>query len=496
MLIRQTPTLKPLAALIAGLAWPMAFAPLGWWPLLPISIGLLWWSLDGCSRRQAFRRCYLFGLGLFGLGVNWLHVSIHVYGFTPLWLAIPMTALFAAGMALYPGLTGWLWHRLGGSPWVFAGVWVLVDWLRGWLLTGFPWLYAGYAMIDTPLANLASLGGIWLLTLASIMTGLSLLVWRQGRQGQLMVGVAALLWALGALVDPASFTTAKGEPRTVALAQGNIPQDIKWLLNQQQATRDIYAELSRQAPANSLVIWPESAITEFYQDALPFLDDQAAELFSRDSLLITGVPWRTSLERDYVYYNSVVVVPTASVYHKQKLVPFGEYVPLQDVLRNLIPFFNLPMSSFSRGSRTQDNLNAGALTIAPFICYEILYPQLVASRSSDSDVLLTISNDAWFGTSAGPLQHFQMARLRAIETGRWLIRGTNNGVTALVRPDGGVAARLPQFTRELLVGEVQPRSGQTPWQRSGQWPWLVLAGAMVMAGRRAATQLASAAQDG
>ena len=331
-------------------------------------MALFWWSLQGSSRRQSAQRGFLFGLGLFGAGVSWLHVSIHVYGFTPLWLAIPMTALFAAGMALYPALLAWLWHRLGQHGLTFVALWVLLDWLRGWLLTGFPWLYGGYALVDTPLAALASLGGIWLLTLITVASGVALAGLHQPMRHKAVLALAASGWMVALLWPGNHFTRPVGEPVKVALAQGNIPQDIKWLTTQQQATRQIYRTLSEDAADDSLVIWPESAITEFYQDALPFMLEQRDLLEARGMTLIAGVPWRTTGEQDYRFYNSVSVVGTGSVYHKQKLVPFGEYVPMQQLIRGLIPFFNLPMSSFSAGDPAQPNLQAGELTIAPFIC--------------------------------------------------------------------------------------------------------------------------------
>lgn len=484
MLMAKRIPYKPLTALTAGFAWSLAFSPWDFWPLVLISTALFWWSLQGADRRQSWWRGYLFGLGLFGAGVNWLYISIHVHGPTPLWLAIPMTAIFSAGMALYPGLLAWLWYRLGGHALTFLGLWVFTDWLRGWVLTGFPWLYGGYAMVDTPLASLAGLGGIWLLTMVTVASSLALVSISRPTKHKGVIALAVIGWITALWWTPDDSTAPSGEPINVALIQGNIPQDIKWLQTQSQATMEIYSNLSRQADDDALVIWPESAITEFYQDVIPFMLTERDRLAARGGTLLSGVPWRVSGEQGYHYYNTVAVVGTGSVYHKQKLVPFGEYVPLQSFIRGLIPFFNLPMSSFTRGDPEQPNLQAAGLTIAPFICYEILYPQLVAERSGDSDVLLTISNDAWFGTSAGPHQHFQMTRLRAIETGRWLVRATNNGITAIIDPQGKVVSQLPQFERDLLQGKVVPRSGQTPFQRTGSWPWILLSLLLVLAGWR------------
>lgn len=473
-----------LLALIAGLIYPLAFDPVGWWPLVLISPALGWWTLHDITNREALLRGWLYGAGLFGLGVSWVHVSIHVYGATPLWLAVPMTAVFAAGLALYFAALFGLTRRLGGGALVFAGAWVLLDWVRGWLLTGFPWLYPGYALVDTPLAGLAPLGGIWLLSLAAVVTGLAVAVLiKDHRRSWMLLVPAALAWIGGALLEPGQWVEPAGEARPVALVQGNIPQDRKWQETQRDTTRRIYRDLSQNLPEGALVIWPESAITEFYQDARPFLEQVSETQKANGGGLITGVPWRRHSGTEWLFHNSITVVAGgAGTYHKQRLVPFGEYVPLDSVLRGLMPFFNLPMSSFTPGAADQDNLQALGRELSPFICYEILYPALVAERSRGSDALLTISNDAWFGTSAGPHQHFQMARLRSLETGRWLLRGTNNGITAVVGPDGKTRARAPQFERTVLVSEFRPMEGTTPFMRFGGTPWLLLALALAGAG--------------
>ena len=472
-----------LLALFAGLLFPLAFAPYDLWPLLFVSVAAgFWCQQQAGSGKEAFLRGWLYGLGMFGFGVSWVHVSMHDYGFMPLWMAIPFTAIFAAFLALFYGLTFSLSWRLGRSALVFTGIWLLLDWLRGWLLTGFPWLYAGYGLIDTPLASLAPLGGVWLLTLATVLLSATLIQLRQpGTLRWVAAGLSVLVLIAATAGHFLTFTHANGPEQKVALVQGNIPQDLKWQISMRDETRRIYHELTREIPADTLVLWPESAMTEFYQTITDFIEDEGKQLADRNGALITGIPWRSVSDAGITYRNSIAAIPlrdnengSERVYHKQKLVPFGEYVPMQSLIRGLIPFFDLPMSGFTPGDPSQPNLQAMGHTVAPFICYEILYPQLVASRSHDADVLVTISNDAWFGTSAGPLQHFQMARLRALETGRWLLRGTNNGVTAVIDHQGRIVDALPQFERDVLYSQYQPRTGITPFMALGVWPWLVL----------------------
>ena len=160
-------------------------------------------------------------------------------------------------------------------------------------------------------------------------------------------------------------------------------------------------------------------------------------------------------------------------------MPFGEYVPLQDVLRGLIAFFDLPMSDFARGPADQAMLQAKGYQIAPLICYEVVYPDFVAGLAAQSDILLTISNDTWFGTSIGPLQHLQMAQMRALEAGRWMIRATNNGVTALIDPFGQITTQIPQFEQAIMYGEVVPMHNLTPYLQWRSWPLIILCSLLI-----------------
>lgn len=467
--------LQLLAALIAGLCYPLAFAPWHLVALLLVSLALLWWLLHDQDRRASWQLGYAFGLGQFGMGVPWVYVSMHQFGGTNAALSGLMTGLFVMLLALFPALAAWLGRRLSGkaySPLAFVASWMLIDWLRGWVLCGFPWIYAGYAAIDSPLAKLAAYGGVWLVTLGLLFTALtfaSLLT----RRWHWPVPTLALLFWLAAWFLPASpGVTPVGAREPVALVQANIKQSVKWQLSQQQQTRRVYADLTASiSDKHRLVIWSESALTEFYSDAQQWLEHQAAPFAKAGGALIAGLP-RYRLDSDYrpVFYNSLLVVAGGSgIYNKQKLVPFGEYVPLGNLIRGLVPFFDLPMSSFTAGGADQPNLDAQGQLIAPLVCYDALFPGLVANQAKGSHVLLEVSDDAWFGTSAGPWQHFQMARMRSVETGRYLLRDTNNGVTAIIDPTGRIVSALPQFTRGVLTGSYQPMSGNTPFMTWGRW---------------------------
>lgn len=266
------------------------------------------------------------------------------------------------------------------------------------------------------------------------------------------------------------------EPLSVTAIQGNIEQNLKWDPAQIEAQLLLYQSLTLNAAPSDLIIWPETAVPILKDQAQGYLNSMDRIISRQDSALITGLPLRQNDEKgDLRYYNAMTTLGDSNgEYRKQKLVPFGEYVPLQDMLRGLIAFFDLPMSDFARGPSQQAPLSAKGYKIAPYICYEVVYPEFATELAAQSDILLTISNDTWFGTSIGPMQHLQMAQMRALEAGRWMIRATNNGVSALIDPKGKITATVPQFQQAVLRGSVVPMQGLTPYLQWQSWPLVLL----------------------
>ncbi|WP_249679602.1 apolipoprotein N-acyltransferase [Pseudomonas abieticivorans] len=477
-----------LLAVAAGALTPLALAPFDFWPLSIFSLALFYFGMRGLSPRQAFGRGWCYGFGLFGAGTSWIYVSIHTYGGASVFLAGFLMLAFSAAVALFFALPAWLWAR-----WVrrneapladalaFAALWVAQEAFRGWFLTGFPWLYAGYSQLDAPLAGLAPVGGMWLVSFTLALTAALLcnLHRLRERKAFLAAGVVLLLgpWAIGQALKGHAWTSPAGEPLSVAAVQGNIEQSMKWDPAQVNAQLALYRDMTFRAKRTDLIIWPETAVPVLMDNAQGFLDMMGNFASSRQSALITGVPIRQEVRHEKRYFNGITVVGQGDgTYLKQKLVPFGEYVPLQDLLRGLIDFFNLPMSDFARGPADQALLQAKGYEIAPFICYEVVYPEFAAGVARHSDLLLTISNDTWFGTSIGPLQHLQMAQMRALEAGRWMIRATNNGVTALINPYGQITTQIPQFTEAVMYGDVVPMHELTPYLRWRSWPLIIVCG--------------------
>lgn len=472
-----------LLAALAGALVTLSLAPFDLWPLGIISTAALAWLLNALSPKQAFVRGWFYGLGLFGSGSSWVYVSIHVYGYASVPLAVFLTIIFSAGLAIFCAVTFYIYARYvrdsaAGKYLGFAAIFVIGEWWRSWFLTGFPWLYLGYAHIDTSLAGWGPITGVYGISFFVALTGATIansIVEKRITNYQILILVTP--WLAGALLNTIDWVHAKSNPIKIAMVQANIPQETKWDHQQLWPTLRLYRSSSKPLfKEYDIVIWPEAAVPAYYHNAKSFLADVSSTAANHNSTLITGIPYlypETDTESRR-YHNSIMAFGNGSgLYHKQRLVPFGEYVPLESLLRGLIRFFDLPMSSFTPGPKEQTPLKADNLKLAPLICYEVVYPDLVSQWLPDSDMLITISNDAWFGASIGPLQHLQMAQMRALENGRYLLRSTGSGISAIIDERGKITTRGSQFTREIVSGEAQAFAGITPFSTTGSWPTVV-----------------------
>ncbi len=474
-------------ALFAGALLPLAFAPFNLFPLAVIAPALLYLTWLDTTPKRGFRRGWLFGVGMFGVGVSWVYVAIHVFGEAGVLLAGFLTALFVAFLSLFPALLGYTVTRffpvaaVAKILLVFPAAWTLFEWLRGWIFSGFPWLNIGYSQIDAPLSGLAPLLGVYGVSWAvALSAGLLLYAitasnphrWRA-------LAVLVLLWGGSALLTPIAWTQPHGKPLRVSLIQGNIPQEIKWQPEQRRRTLDLYADLTAQHWGDDLIVWPEAAITMFYHEVADnYLAQLAATARRHNTDLILGL----SVEDPDTgrYYNSMMSLGRSEgFYFKQHLVPFGDYVPYADWLRGLIKFFDLPMSGYSPGPPNQPLLQAAGHKIASTICYEDAFGEEVIRQLPEATVLVNLTNNAWYGDSFAPPQHLQMSRMRALETGRPLLRATTNGISAIVTHQGKISAASPQFKAYVLSGTVQPMSGETPYVRFGNLPVLIFLGGML-----------------
>ncbi|MGF1614311.1 MAG: apolipoprotein N-acyltransferase [Gammaproteobacteria bacterium] len=476
-------------ALLAGLALPLAFAPFGLLPLAVLAPAVLFVLWERASPAQALLRGWLFGLGLFGLGVSWVHESFQ-YSHVGTTVAVGLTALLVGFLASFPALAGYLAARIatGSQPvrllLLLPAAWVLAEWTRGWFLTGFTWLQLGYSQLDSPLRGLAPLVGVYGVSwcVASLAGGLVLAVGK-GRRALLIYFGAVLAVLAGSYgLERVQWTEARDKAIQLALVQGNIPQELKWQPGARQRTVDRYFGLTREHWDAHLVVWPESSLPGFLHDFIPALAQLAdeAEDHSPDILLGIDVLEGTTQQ----YFNSVLALaPQTSFYHKRHLVPFAEYLPLEKVLRPLVDVLDLPVSRFSRGPPRQPPAQVAGEKVGISVCYEFAFGEEIIQSLPQATLLVNVSNDAWFGDSIGPHQNLEMARMRAVETGRYLARATNTGITAVISPTGDIEERLPQFEARVLRAEVYPMTGATPYVRMGNIPVLMgLAAALAVAG--------------
>ncbi len=472
-------------AAIAGTQVPLSLAPYDYWPLTFLGLSLLAWATYGRSPKQTVLLALFFGFGLYGLGASWVYISIHQFGSTSTLLSLILTAGFVAGLSCAFAIPFYFYGRWFNQSNLgvlvgFPAIWVLGEWMRSWFLTGFPWLYVGYGHLNTPLAGWAPVLGVFGVSLVVAASAAWLAVWvSQGcrvnprgmttRTGLIIVAI----WVSGGFLQWAEWTNYDETPVTLGMAQGNIPQEKKWDPDFLQETFSIFNGLSKDLWQYDWVIWPEAAIPLLYHQALGPLKHLDSQANQTNTVFISGILY--DQPEGYKFYNSIVARGLGDgITYKMRLVPFGEYVPLERWLRGLIEFFNLPTSYIHPGPGYTNGLQTPAGEIAPSICYEVVYPDLVAKRALTAQFLLTISNDAWFGHSIGPIQHFQMAQMRALETGRYMIRSTNNGISGIIDPRGKILVQGGRFTRETIVGEVYAARGQTPFMLLGSWPTVLL----------------------
>ena len=466
---------------------PLAFAPFQYYPVALLSVMVLFLIWDGIDGKQAAVRGFLFGVGLFGVGVSWIYVAIHEFGQASVLLAGLLTGLFVAFMALYLAALGWGIKKFTVKTtfttfdylFLLPVAWLFFDWFRGWFLTGFPWLELGVSQIEGPLSGyIPVVGALGVSLIGALSAGLLASAWRFKQLSALLVFVA--IWSGGAALKTVEWTYESDEPITVTLIQGNVPQDVKWDSAQVVKTLTLYQTTTQAHWQSDLIVWPENAATVFYHQAKKaFFDPLASEAHENNTDILLGLPiYDDDGER---YYNGMMSLGTErGFYHKRHLVPFGDYVPFE-WLRGLIAFFDLPMSSFYPGDDGQALLMAAGQKVGISVCYEDTFSSEMLDSLPEASMLVNATNNAWYGDSFAPHQHLQISQNRALETGRPIIRATTNGISALIDYRGTLQSTTAQFEMAVLTGKVQPRQGMTFYVQWQQWPLLILALFMLLA---------------
>ncbi|MES9992069.1 MAG: apolipoprotein N-acyltransferase [Candidatus Thiodiazotropha sp.] len=468
-LLSRYPT---LTALVAGGVTTLGFAPFGFWPAAlvgPALLFLLWLERP----RLGFRTGLVYGLGLMGSGVSWLHVSIAQFGDLGWLFPLVVTAGFVLLMALFYAGMGWLAGLFRNTRaqlliLVFPSLWVLFEWWRGWFLTGFPWLQIGYSQIDSPLAGYAPLLGVlgvsWV---ALVAVGLLLSLGEPLRKRIWFAAFAAVIWVAGGLLAGIEWSQPIGSPIRVALIQGNIPQAEKWAPEQLLPSLVLYANKTKENLDRDLIVWPETAVSAFqFQVDEAFIEPLENTVKNNHTDLVFGVVQMDEARERY--FNAMVALGNdqRDHYYKRHLVPFTEYLPLKGILWPLVDLFTIPMSDFST-RETKPLMRVGDYLAGLSICYEDAFGNEVIEAIPQAAYLINASNDAWFGKSLAPHQHLQIARMRALETGRYLLRSTNTGISAIIGPDGDLVAKSPLLELDVLKGEILPMQGVTLYAKLG-----------------------------
>jgi apolipoprotein N-acyltransferase len=482
-------------AFVLGAATVAGFAPCYLFPLPVITVAGLFclWSRAPAARAAALIG-FAYGLGLFLFGVSWVYVSLHDFGAMPLPVAVAATGLFCAFLALFPAAVGYACARSGMKPAVRYGVlapgaWMLAEWTRSWIFTGFPWLALGYSQVpSSPLAGYAPVLGIHGVTLATAASAGLLVSWWLGAAEKSPVAkpryisfilhpsafLLLALWTGGYVLKQVEWTQPVGAPVHASLLQGNIPQDTKWRADRVTSTLETYSALAR-ASASPLIILPETALPLFLEQVPQDYVDALATVARRNGGdILVGVPER---QPGGEYFNSVVsfgASPTQA-YRKSHLVPFGEFIPLRPVLGWIVSVLAIPLQDFSRGTESQRPLAVAGQRVAINICYEDAFGEEIIRQLPEATLLVNVSNVAWFGRSIAPAQHLQISQARALETGRYMLRATNTGVTGVIGPDGRLLAAAPEFATAVVTHAVQGYSGATPYVRWGNYAALALA---------------------
>lgn len=484
-LITHNKYVKPLIIFLLGAVCVLGFAPFYFYAASILSlIGLFYYWHQDYSPKQAAISGFVFGLGLFSTGIYWIYISLHDFGNMPSLMAGLATFLLCAFMALFPALTGWLSVKLSGTKpqhmlITIPVFWALADWTRSWIFTGFPWLTIGYSQVpQSPLAGYMPILGVYGV---SLITGLiasfagfwlakrpSSHLWRRNT-----IVLLVLILVSGNLLKLIEWTIPTSKPTSVALLQGNIPQDLKWAPETAEHIINKYLQMAEASQAK-LIIMPETAMPVISSE-LP------AELILRLQRLATqnqGAILAGMIERENgEYFNSMLNIGSANpeAYRKSHLVPFGEFIPLKIAFGWIYrDWLNMPLSDLSRGNIHQRPMNIAGEKVAINICYEDVFGEEIIRQLPEATLLVNASNDAWYGQSNAAHQHMQFSQARALETGRTMLRATNTGATAMIDPHGNILAQAPHFTETTLNVMAQGYTGSTPYVRWGNWLFLVI----------------------
>lgn len=480
MFRRYYPSLFTIAL---GALAVLGFAPYYFFlaPIISL-IGLIYLWEKAPSPVACLQLGFLFGLGLHIVGIYWIYISLHNFGGMPWWFAGFCTFCLCAFMALFPALVGYLSKRIGVLSLSVPVLWALSDWVRSWIFTGFPWLTIGYSQTPySPYAGYMPIVGVYGVSLLTVLVAACIAVWIANKNSvsttwkQTVIVSITCLTASGLIIKNVEWTEPVGAPFDVSLIQGNIPQDIKWSPDAAESTMQQYVEMTKASQAQ-LIVLPETALPVIASQLDPNIKQTLSQhaIQNNGNLIVGMVEYNPETQE---YFNSALsygVNPIQS-YSKNHLVPFGEFIPLKNLLGWIYrDWLNIPLSDLSRGGTHQQPMQLNDQKVAVNICYEDVFGEEIIRQLPEATLLVNISNDAWYGQSYAADQHMQFSQARALETGRMVLRSTNTGATAMIDQHGYVRAHAPHDIKTTLNVTVQGYQGATPYVFWGNWPFIVV----------------------
>lgn len=470
---------------------PFSFAPYSLWPLAFVSISLLYFVLLDVKPARAARLGFVYGLAYFALGVYWIYYSVRLFGDAVAPLAIAMTALFVVVMAVFPcmscALFAWLRSARQNAilnAFVFAGCWLGFELMRGWVFGGFPWLLVGYSQIDSVFVSFAPILGVLAISWVVVLLAACLVVLLLEKNRSTRAIVAVLLVVLtvsAAALSPIVWTQDRAETLPLRLIQGNIKQELKFSRERLDESLSTYIRLSEAAPDNTkLVIWPETAIPTLFTNVDKAIEPFVKGMTARGIDVLSGGFHRND---EGLNFNSFRQLGgERALYAKGHLVPFGEFMPFRSLLEPIAQFVQIPMSDLSAAPRPAKALRVQGESLGISICYEDVFGVEMRSTLPDASMLINVSNDAWFGDSSAPHQHQEMARMRAREFERSMVRVTNTGISSTIDYRGNVLKSIPFAEQGTIDASVELRAGATPYVTLGNIPVWVITALSLLAG--------------
>ena len=466
---------KHFSVVFVGALSVLAFAPFNLWMAI-VSFSFVFIIFYSAEMKHGFATGFAYGLGMFSFGVSWVFYSLHDVGGASVLSAFAMTCVSVVVLSLFPAMAFYCGSKLLKfenvfDVLVFASLWVLFEWMRSWVLTGFPWLLFGHTLVDTYLSGVipifGTFGGSLLVVVIALLTSYLLMGMRVNQVKVLTIMVS--IFVLAKLSSDIQWThPLEDKQLNVAIVQGNVSSEMKWDESQREDIYSLYLKHTRKHYDSDIIVWPETAIPTYYYEVKDnLIANLGKELAKSNTELLTGI-FTYNPQQKEIYNSLVILGEKTQFYNKQHLVPFGEFLPFRWIFDFFRGEVSIPMSDLSPGDSTTI-LNIKSVPVGVSICYEAAFGNEILKSLPQAQVLINITNDAWFGDSLAPHQHLQIAQTRSLETGRYMIRAANTGISSVINSVGKILESSDQYIDQVIKSGVYSMQGNTPFAYWGNY---------------------------